>query len=117
MKRTEDLVRKQYEAAGYTVYRNGWPDFLVEKNGVFSGVEVKVARHNGGECVSDAQSDMMTALHRAGISTKIEWIPQSEYKSETTSEKETRLLSDARKGLNSRHNPKKKVLTRDDGLS
>lgn len=109
MKRTEDVIRKKYEAAGYTVYRNGWPDFLVEKDGVFFGVEVKIARYNGGECVSDDQSDMMTALHRAGVPTKIEWVEVSEYRSETEAQKETRLLDNARRGLNARHNPKRKA--------
>src|ERR1035437_1765648 len=73
MKRTEDIVRRQYEAAGYQVYRNGWPDFLVVKDGVGFGVEVKRVRAtgSGSEVLSDAQVDMQTALHKLGLSTVI----------------------------------------------
>ena len=88
MKRTEDIVRRQYEAAGYQVYRNGWPDFLVVKDGVGFGVEVKRVRAtgSGSEVLSDAQVDMQTALHKLGLSTVISWVVESDTQRESETE-------------------------------
>lgn len=98
MKAIENVVREEYEKAGYTVYRNGWPDFLVVKDGVGFGVEVKSATENGsgGEKLSDAQIDMQTALHKLGVSTTIRYVVRSEYQKENPVNKEIRLIEESR---------------------
>lgn len=57
---TEHLVVKR---PGANAYRAGWPDFLVEHQGRFIGVEVKA----GGDVLNPRQRVMFPALERAGI--------------------------------------------------
>ena len=47
---------------GFRVYRQGWPDFLIEKDGKYMGVEVK---EGGG--LGEHQWLMHQALERAGL--------------------------------------------------
>ena len=44
MNETENYVKKQYEKQGYTVIRNGVPDFLLIKDGKLSFSEVKTTK-------------------------------------------------------------------------
>jgi hypothetical protein len=110
MKKTEDVVRREYEAAGYRVLRNGWPDFLMLKDGepAFC-VEVKTNNGGGGgEQLHEGQAEMHAALHSIGLPTLIRFVPgPNQTVTETETEKENRLLSNARAGKNKRHNPKK----------
>lgn len=41
MKKSENIVRRELEADGWTVLRNGWPDFLAIKGARAKFVEVK----------------------------------------------------------------------------
>lgn len=52
------------------VLRNGWPDFLFERNGQFYGVEVK-SEH---DVMRPAQVTMFAALERAGLKVYV-WSP------------------------------------------
>lgn len=45
---TEQLVASKFFSAGWTVYRNGWPDFLFEKDGRLKWIEVKQRRRYTG---------------------------------------------------------------------
>lgn len=56
---------------GARVLRNGWPDFLIERDGETFAVEVK----RGTDDVSDAQARMFEALERAGIRVYV-WNPR-----------------------------------------
>ena len=53
------------------VYRNGWPDFLVELPDRTIGVEVKAT----GDEISDAQAKMFQALERLAVRVYI-WNPK-----------------------------------------
>lgn len=54
--------------AGWTLHRNGWPDFLAEKDGKFRFIEVK----DGYDRLSKSQKRMIGALFRlTGIATEI----------------------------------------------
>lgn len=53
------------------VLRNGWPDFLVERDGETFAVEVK----RGTDDISGAQARMFEALERAGIKVYV-WNPR-----------------------------------------
>lgn len=41
MNKLEEKVAQYYTKQGYIVYRNGWPDFLLQKNSEFMAVELK----------------------------------------------------------------------------
>jgi Holliday junction resolvase len=55
---SEEKIRKQYEAKGFTVLRGGWPDFLAIKDGQVIGIEVK----SGNDKLRPAQEKMHKAL-------------------------------------------------------
>jgi hypothetical protein len=57
---TEQTEYERLKADGWTVYRNGWPDFLAEKDGKFRLIEVK----SGDNKLSINQKKMCHALHR-----------------------------------------------------
>jgi hypothetical protein len=112
VKLTEDPVRRAYENAGYAVFCNGWPDFLVIKNGKGFCVEVKSGSPSGGgELLHEGQAEMHAALHALGLPTVIQFIDtRPSYPKETDSEKETRLLTNARSGVNKlKNNPKRRL--------
>jgi hypothetical protein len=56
---------------GSKVLRNGWPDFLVERDGEVFAVEVK----QGPDDLSDAQVRMFAALERVGLKVYV-WAPK-----------------------------------------
>jgi hypothetical protein len=56
---------------GARVLRNGWPVFLVERDGETFAVEVK----RGADDISGAQARMFEALERAGIKVYV-WNPR-----------------------------------------
>lgn len=58
--KAEKLEADALKADGWTLHRNGWPDFLAEKDGVFRLIEVK---QNTGR-LSPAQKAMCKALFR-----------------------------------------------------
>ncbi len=49
MHKSEQEVKEQLEQEGWTVYRNGWPDFAAIKNGMLRFVEVKATGHLSNE--------------------------------------------------------------------
>ena len=59
----EEDFKSEFEANGYTVVRSGWPDFLIMKNGVVAGVELK----GDNDSVKPNQQEMMDILSAAGI--------------------------------------------------
>lgn len=64
MTSTEKQFYYHKTAAGFTVLRGGWPDFLViAPDGKTSAAEIK----SGSDRVSPAQARMHAALERAGI--------------------------------------------------
>lgn len=109
MKKNEDKIRNKYQRMGYKVYQNGWPDFLVEKDGKFFCVEVKHSGYggSGAEQLSESQFEMQDALHRAGLPTTIEYTGYT-YVKETDEQREKRLLENAQSGENSKHTPARK---------
>lgn len=73
-KRLKPAEREFLERAmgqGARILRNGWPDFLVERDGKTFAVEVK----RGADDVSDAQARMFAALERSGIKVYV-WNPR-----------------------------------------
>jgi hypothetical protein len=53
---------------GWFLMRHGWPDFLVERDGEFIGVEVKQTdRRFGADYIRANQAAMFSVLERAGI--------------------------------------------------
>jgi|SRR5208282_2841194 len=79
MHKAEDEYLKECQAAGWTVLKNGWPDFLLirEVDGklVAKAVEVKgVYKHiksTTRDPLSKAQKDMLEALSKLGIETEV----------------------------------------------
>lgn len=61
MNRSERLEYRRLITDGWKVYRNGWPDFLAEKDGKFRFIEVKTAR---SPHLSPGQKRMIHALYR-----------------------------------------------------
>ena len=59
----EEEFKNEFEANGYTVVHSGWPDFLIMKNGVVAGVELK----GKNDFVKPNQQEMMDILSAAGI--------------------------------------------------
>ena len=104
MKKTENIIRKEYEAKGYTVLRNGWPDFLVMKEGKAFGVEVKSYGESGGCALGEGQAEMHAALLEIGLPVIIRWVKgTTEYLRESVAVREARLLENAYLGKNKKH--------------
>jgi Holliday junction resolvase len=59
MHKSEQEIQTKLEQEGWTVYRNGWPDFAAEKDGVLRLVEVKTT-----DDLSTAQVLMRALLER-----------------------------------------------------
>lgn len=59
MHKSEKEVQDKLEQEGWTVYRNGWPDFLAEKDGAFRLLEVKATGN-----LSPEQVRMFALLQR-----------------------------------------------------
>lgn len=101
MNRFEQQVYDKYKRLGYEVYRNGWPDFLVIKDGIGFGVEVKTGGNEGCCMPTENQLNLHVALGKLGLPVTYEWVPSlREYVKETPSEREARLLTRARSGKN-----------------
>jgi hypothetical protein len=58
--KAEKLEADALQADGWTLHRNGWPDFLAEKDGKFRLIEVKQNTRR----LSAAQKNMCHALFR-----------------------------------------------------
>jgi len=59
---------EKLKSEGWTVHRNGWPDFLAEKDGVFRFIEVKRVPDR----LSANQKNMCRALFRlTGIKLEV----------------------------------------------
>lgn len=64
----ETAEKSELEKEGWVVYRNGWPDFAIEKNGVLRFVEVK----SEADEPSAEQNRMFKLLSRyTGITVEI----------------------------------------------
>jgi len=61
MQRSERLEYRRLITDGWKVYRNGWPDFLAEKDGKFRFIEVKTNKY--GRLAAN-QKRMVHALYR-----------------------------------------------------
>lgn len=71
--RVNDAERAFLESAserGAKCWRNGWPDFLVERDGQKIGIEVK----RGSDFISESQSLMFAALETVGLDVFV-WNP------------------------------------------
>lgn len=63
---------KERESEGWSVLKDGWPDFLLERNGVFKFVELKRRRDNGcHDKLTPRQQKMHEALRRAGFQIEV----------------------------------------------
>lgn len=59
----EEQFQIEFEKMGYTVLRNGWPDFLIVKDGAIAGVEIK----GKNDTIKPNQQRMMDILSGFGI--------------------------------------------------
>ena len=59
----EEEFKNEFEANGYSVLHRGWPDFLIMKDGVVAGVELK----GENDFISPHQQEMLDILSSAGI--------------------------------------------------
>lgn len=62
----------QADKLGWNLYRHGWPDFLVEREGELFAVEVK----QGKDELNERQKATLSALDRAGIPCFV-WRPDT----------------------------------------
>jgi hypothetical protein len=69
---SEDFFHKLKIQEGCEVFKRGWPDFLViNPDGTFEFVEVKVKYNRQTEPISPSQKKMHEALKRIGIEVKV----------------------------------------------
>lgn len=68
--RSEAKFFQQASKAGYTVFRKGWPDFLIKKDDKVYAVEVKP----WGKKQTKAQKEVMSILVQLGIKCFL-WTP------------------------------------------
>lgn len=67
----EDRLKKIVKKKGYNVYRNGWPDFIIQKNGKVVAIEVKALQT---EKLEEEQLAIMGLLSSLGIKC-LRWSP------------------------------------------
>jgi hypothetical protein len=73
LRASEQIVFDELRAEGWRVYRNGWPDFLAERDGQLRFIEVKLK----GEKLSAVQKRIHRALRLAGIRVEVRRISPS----------------------------------------
>lgn len=98
MHKSEQEVKDKLEQEGWTVYRNGWPDFAALKNGVLRLIEVKAT----GE-LSEEQIQMFALLKKL-LGVEVEVLKPLVYRPQRSSlqqlrqkRKQRRLAFEARK--------------------
>lgn len=64
----EIAVCDHLEAEGYTVLKNGWPDFLAYRDGEVRFIEVKP---HSGRRLSPRQQTMASALRPLGVTVEM----------------------------------------------
>ena len=69
MNQSEQVVSHKYEALGYSVIRNGVPDFILLKDGAISFVEVKSTKEYQ---LSKAQERAHQLLKHNGFDVKVD---------------------------------------------
>ena len=67
MTNEESKFKEDMKALGYTVYRNGYPDFLLEKDNMLVFVEIK----NNFDSIKPQQRRMFKLLQKHGIKVAI----------------------------------------------
>lgn len=73
LNRTEKDFKERVEKIGYQVHRNGWPDFLITRDGkLFCLVELKTF----GDPVRPEQEAMHTILRAAGVKVHVVYADQ-----------------------------------------
>lgn len=68
----EDVVRREYEAAGWLVLRNGAPDFLATRSGSNNVQVVAIEVKRGGRAISKEQRMWKDIIERAGVEYRVE---------------------------------------------
>lgn len=71
MNEAEETLKKKLEKKGYTVYRNGWPDFIVQREDEIIAIEVK---SHQTEKLEENQLSIMELLSSLGIKCQ-RWSP------------------------------------------
>jgi len=71
MNKAEKTLKDRLEQEGYTVYRNGWPDFIAQRKGKTIAIEVKAKQ---SENLEDGQVAIMELLTSLGI-LSLKWSP------------------------------------------
>lgn len=71
MTEDEEIFEKKFMGDGYRVFKNGWPDFLIFKDGKAKFVEVK----GYGDQLSNGQIGVLQILTDIGLSCFI-WNPE-----------------------------------------
>ena len=77
MNAREELVKKRYEAEGWTVLRRGWPDFLAYRPAADGQLEVKPIEVKSGpnDLPSNDQQKMHELFSRLGLPVEVEVAP------------------------------------------
>jgi VRR-NUC domain len=90
MKKTEQSCRERYEKEGWTLVKNGWPDFLavreVDDKIEAKGVEVKGVYPYGVQALSPEQEVMREWFKKLGIEYEIAYVTVGQQESDLANE-------------------------------
>lgn len=70
LSRSEYLFQQSALKEGWTIYRSGWPDFLLERDGILRFVEVKHHRHG----LNPNQKTLFATLKRNGFPVEVVYV-------------------------------------------
>jgi hypothetical protein len=72
-KNPEQLFKKQAIDKGYKVFKTGWPDYLIQRNGTIAFIEIKKDKNDK---LKSNQYELMRILHEYGLACFI-WRPDT----------------------------------------